>query len=627
MRDIRKKAVPMVLALSMALVPACGSSESGQQATGPTEEQTEQSMTATASWDAEKSLPVYRDSMTSAESVTVYMRGDIPYMKIDEFYNKLYFTGAENYPEQASPMVLTHEGSVYEAPAFDGTKATFDVDTDVFTCENLDTYTNAPYYSLYLADRADPSAPFVRISHTDYSGDVTPTSVALADYGIDVIASGDDLWVPLPTLECIFCSPYGYNVSYNGSGIYVSDAMQVLQATNAKDEDEAYFAFTENDRSTERVDFDYNNLCFYVDTFYGHPASCRISESIAEVGLDKTLDETIDGMNLTGIKELLKSTSMSDYDIGLMLLFNYAFSDGGHTGFADFTWLPQEQFGTIREKLTELNLTPNETQQASEMSGEALTAAFAEALETTGATVETMEYADGGGSAVYMEQGDTAMFVVSGGYNIDRPAWTAFEEGSSTEMPVDSMGTFMQALERAKANPEIKNFVVNIANCVGGESGISATISKIICKTAYRHQFDELTGQDEVIHYDIDANFDGTFDERDDVSYPFNFAVVAASPAYSAANYLANMAKDNGVCLLGETTGGGANSPQLTPESEGMSFLLSGRYKLMDKNGKHVDFGVEPDYVLTEESDGQKDYSSYFDLEAISRYVNEFYSD
>ena len=86
------------------------------------------------------------------------------------------------------------------------------------------------------------------------------------------------------------------------------------------------------------------------------------------------------------------------------------------------------------------------------------------------------------------------------------------------------------------------------------------------------------------------------------------------------------MAKDNGVCLLGETSGGGANSPQVTPEADGQSFNLSARYKLMDKNNQHVDFGVEPDYVLTQEKDGAKDYSQYFDLATISQHVNEFYA-
>jgi hypothetical protein len=30
--------------------------------------------------------------------------------------------------------------------------------------------------------------------------------------------------------------------------------------------------------------------------------------------------------------------------------------------------------------------------------------------------------------------------------------------------------------------------------------------------------------------------------------------------------------------------------------------------------------------VLTQEKDGAKDYSQYFDLSAISKYVNEFYA-
>jgi hypothetical protein len=85
------------------------------------------------------------------------------------------------------------------------------------------------------------------------------------------------------------------------------------------------------------------------------------------------------------------------------------------------------------------------------------------------------------------------------------------------------------------------------------------------------------------------------------------------------------MAKDNGVVVLGEQSGGGACSPHRTPESEGLWFQLSGRYKLMDKNNQHVDFGVEPDYVLTEEKDGEMDYNRFFDFEEISRLINEYY--
>ncbi len=63
-----------------------------------------------------------------------------------------------------------------------------------------------------------------------------------------------------------------------------------------------------------------------------------------------------------------------------------------------------------------------------------------------------------------------------------------------------------------------------------GESGISTAMAKNICGETYRHQYDSYTGQDEVIHYDVDLNFDGVFDEKDDeVSYPFEFAVMVGA--------------------------------------------------------------------------------------------------
>ena len=215
---------------------------------------------------------------------------------------------------------------------------------------------------------------------------------------------------------------------------------------------------------------------------------------------------------------------------------------------------------------------------------------------------------------------------VSDHYYCDRAGWTAYYKDSTIkDLPLDSLGAFVKALDKAKSNPDIKKFVVNISMCSGGESGFSSYISKIMCGQSYRHQFNEFSGQDETLNYDIDMNFDRVFDEKDDeVSYPFTFAVVAGAQSYSAANYLANMAKDNGVALLGETTGGGANSPQHTAESEGFFFNLSSRYKLMDKNNEHVDLGVEPDFILTKEKDGKTDYSDFFNIDVISQKMEEF---
>ena len=572
----------------------------------------------------EKTVPVYRESMTGDETVTLRMVGDIPYMRIDDYYNRLIFTGAEKYPQQASPMTVTHSGSVYETTAYDGTKGIFNAEEDSFACENLDVYSTPPYYALLLASERDPSAPFVSVSHTDYKGERKSVNVDFKKYGIDILGEGDELWVPLAVLQGLFCSPYAYNVFYNGKAIYLSDGMQLLQAADAKDTDGDYYAFGGTERSEEKIRFDYGSLCFYVDTCYGYPERSRLSESLAEVGLDGTLDRTIDGMNLPGVKKLLLSPDMKEYTCGLFLLLT-ALDDGGHTAFVDFGWVPEENLTAWPGIIAELGISRTDRTNYAGASSQGLSAAFETAMQNSFDRAEVLTYDNAKEQAVYLEQGDTAMFVFDHFY-CNRAAWAAYEDGQQSGMPEDSMGSFMKSLEMAKANPNIKNFVVNIAMNAGGESGIATTIAKLICGQAYRHQLDILTGQDETIWYDIDLDFDGDFDEEDGkVSYPFRFAVIEGARTYSAANYLANMAKDNGVCVLGERSGGGANSPQMTPESEGLWFQLSGRYKLMDKNNETVDFGVEPDYVLTEEKDGAYDYSRFFDFAEISRLIDEYY--
>ncbi|MBQ6316394.1 MAG: hypothetical protein IJI13_02575, partial [Oscillospiraceae bacterium] len=470
----------------------------------------------------EKTVPVYRESMTGDETVTLRMVGDIPYMRIDDYYNRLIFTGAEKYPQQASPMTVTHSGSVYETTAYDGTKGIFDAEENSFACENLDVYSTPPYYALLLASERDPSAPFVSVSHTDYKGERKSVNVDFKKYGIDILGEGDELWVPLAVLQGLFCSPYAYNVFYNGKAIYLSDGMQLLQAADAKDTDGDYYAFGGTERSEEKIRFDYGSLCFYVDTCYGYPERSRLSESLAEVGLDGTLDRTIDGMNLPGVKKLLLSPDMKEYTCGLFLLLT-ALDDGGHTAFVDFGWVPEENLTAWPDIIAELGISRTDRTNYAGASSQGLSAAFEKAMQNNFDRAEVLVYDNAKEQAVYLEQGDTAMFVFDHFY-CNRAAWAAYEDGQQSGMPEDSMGSFMKALEMAKANPNIKNFVVNIAMNAGGESGIATTIAKLICGQAYRHQLDILTGQDETIWYDIDLDFDGDFDEEDGkVSYPFRF--------------------------------------------------------------------------------------------------------
>ncbi len=571
----------------------------------------------------EKTVSVYRESLTSNETATIRMYGDIPYMKIDAFYNDLYFTGAEAYQQQASPMTVTRNGSVYETTAYDGTKGVFDAEKDTFVCKNLDKFANPPYYALLLASERDPSAPFVRISHTEYSGTLTAKAMDFGKYNIDLVGDGDELWVPLAALQSLFSSPFAYNAFFNGKAIYMQDGMETLQPVSARMTDSEYYVFMESPRSEEKARFDYNVLCFYVDNCFGFPARSRLSASIAEVGLDKTLDKTIDDINLPAIKEYLLSADMEEYVYGLYALLT-AVDDGGHTTFADIPLMTEERKAAWAQKNAELGIVPSEKTAYAAVSFTGIVSVISSIPKDSFDLNEDITY-DNGEWGKYYEKGDTAMYLFTQFY-CNRLGWTRYEDGQTTEMPEDSMGTFMKCLEKAKSNPNIKKFVIFLPLNTGGESGIATTMAKIISGQAYRHQYDAYTGQDETIYYDVDLNFDGVFDEKDnEISYPFQFAVIAGATTYSAANYLTSMAKDNGICVMGEQSGGGACSPQPTPESEGTMFNLSGRYSLLDKNNEHVDFGIVPDYLLTQEKDGEVDYSRFFDFAEISRLIEEYY--
>ena len=65
-----------------------------------------------------------------------------------------------------------------------------------------------------------------------------------------------------------------------------------------------------------------------MDTLYGKPYKSKMSASINELGLDKTLDTYNDETRM--VKELLLSDSKIDYMAGLSIMQGHFF-DGGHT--------------------------------------------------------------------------------------------------------------------------------------------------------------------------------------------------------------------------------------------------------------------------------------------------------
>ena len=138
------------------------------------------------------------------------------------------------------------------------------------------------------------------------------------------------------------------------------------------------------------------------------------------------------------------------------------------------------------------------------------------------------------------------------------------------------------------------------------------------------------------MEYEVDRNFDGVFDEKDkDVHYDLNFAVLTSGMSFSCGNLFPSMLKDNGVPVMGETSGGGSCAIQAMCTADGFCFQISSfRARLNTLAGENIDEGITPDLpiansaaqveVSEEEAVPSRDFSKYFDVDYLTKLLSEY---
>ena len=187
-----------------------------------------------------------------------------------------------------------------------------------------------------------------------------------------------------------------------------------------------------------------------------------------------------------------------------------------------------------------------------------------------------------------------------------------------------------KALDEAKEDPNVKNFVIDISANGGGSADIVMAMTSLIMDKSYISQDNSLTGQRSIVEYEVDRNFDRVFDAKDeDVHYDLNFAVLTSGMSFSCGNLFPSMLKDNGVPVMGATSGGGACAIQAMCTADGFCFQISSfRARLNTLAGENVDKGViptipievgEPIEVKGDEENTVKvkDYTKFFDIDYL----------
>lgn len=517
---------------------------------------------------------------------------DVPYMDAKDYLSNVYiaeFTEGEN------------ADGTYTVSCEAGTM-TVDPDKDTV---RFDTYESFVFQTQNSSGSVLDSTIAQGVDVTS-EGEMKSLELDLSAYQIDLIADSGRIYLPLATLCDLFIPSYNA-AEYVGGNVYFIHAVDYIEKDGYFDKSSVYSSF---ERSQGLAAFTYHELCFFMDHIYGKPSKAEIAASIAEKGFDKTLDEYSDDTRKA--KELFMSENLLDFLAGFMYL-ERLFDDGGHTS------LFYELFTAITDDTNPLGIALEKSEYNKmavglmfEMMFGRKTADVTQVRQEAYAKYQTVKSWDN--TAALIVDGDTAVFT-----------FDSFEEKVAP--------MFKWSLDYAKENG-IKNFVVDLSKNGGGTDTLLLFMyGLMVNKDQHTNDFGMRyltvpSGNTVVETSRIDLNLDGEFDDKDkEVSYDFNFALLTTNAAFSCGNLLPCMLQDQGVVILGETSGGGACMLSKAYIENAHFFFISGVKKFVRADGSDADLGAKADYDLTKLDGEKKDYSGLFDLRDVGEKIHEFYGD
>ena len=553
-----------------------------------------------------KDVTAYVFSVENTKTITCLFRDDlpeVPYINPMDYLNIIF---ADQFTE-----VKNDDGTYTVTNAY-GSEMIVNAAADTIYFKDFDAFMDC----ITNDDGSSIDITFIEFKEGFYSVEPEAVTLDLSKYNIDIAEANDKAYVPLAVIAAMFSVTYNNAVYFEGDICFVHTMDPECYYYNV-DESSRYQELT---RTQAMADFNYNTLCFYMDCFFGKPSNTVIAEDLNEKGFDKTLDEFDEYTQFA--KQLLLSTDMIEYYDGLVILSYYCF-DGGHTVL-------------MNPPISAVNYYSDQPLGAAWfdhfINGESdlsyLTYDFYDMQVSTFdfdtmiynvRTEEYEKYADE--IAMYWEEtgayliihGDIAVFV-----------FDSFE--------LDTPYNIKEALDIAK-EAGVKNFLLDDSCNGGGYVVAYEYICAIISNERYRSNeyatasMNPLTGSVAEYVYKFDLNLDGTIDDADnDVYYDFNFGILTSRSAFSCGNELPVNARNRGIMILGEPSGGGSCYVTERYLADGLCYPTSDIGKSVLPDGSDVDLGAPVDFDLTAVDDEENViYNGFYDLDHISELMSGFY--
>lgn len=439
----------------------------------------------------------------------------------------------------------------------------------------------------------DPAAEHTLFvsSNKVYNRNGKPLTMDLGKYLIDIVSWEGECYLPLQTMSDLFFSlQYIYYV-FNGEKV-------IGDVYNGQLMDQAY-EVKPADMSQKYALFNFHELCFVMDYFYGLKEEHRIDSFSDFLALD------------AGMFAQLSGTDSIAFDAALTEIL-VRFFDDGHSSIVRNSWRSGQPKGL---EMASMLANVGYSTQTRSVDGSRLYNARMAA------------YPDGVPS--YEEIGDTA-FVTFDSFTAKRK----LEEYYELENPDDPQDTielmiYANRMVRREGSP-VKNIVIDLSQNSGGESDAAIAVASWFIGETKFSLLDTMTGAETIACYRTDLNLNGialsnpegdykAYDPGDSVSGQYNLYCLISSSSFSCANLVpACFAQAGGVTLIGQRTGGGSNVVFPVTTASGMIFQMSGPLQITSYNNGSlygVDTGVEPHVRLNKPE-------SFYDREALVEMIH-----
>lgn len=541
-------------------------------------------------------------------SVTLRFYDDMPsvaYISIRDFH-KMMLPG--------DVMTVSSQGGVYQLRNSEG-EATVNVYDDTFSSNDYMAFTN-------LMSKVTPGMPNVYCDGEPYikyrSCTISPSSVKvtfnLKQYGIDLHGDGKDVYFPFATLSDLY-SDLHYNLAgFNGEKVVVNESPYMGTMC---DVDSTFTIATYMTRTTtdDMAAFRYKELCFAIDNFYGLTGRSPYEGILVMDGLDAVLEG--DGEAGRQVKQLLNSKNTAEYALGMDALLYYI-KDYGHTKIMLDYDAPVSVTGDFSPRYSVAKATyPLAADRAAKAQDERF--GFLQVWADL-----TEQRSNQLGDDDYYKVGNTAFYHLEDFMDLTPEPWAKYYAGGKKptveDYPDCQSVSLIHALDKANADPEVENFVLDLTTNGGGSDDFAIMLMSLLADVSTERSVNTMTGQKTMVTFDVDRNFDRKFDEKDrDVHYDLKVGVLTSRFSFSCANLFPSLMKDLGFLVMGERSGGGGCAIQQMVTPDGFDYRISS-FRCLSVNNKweSIDAGVEPNVAV--------DPQRLYDVQYLGNIIERWYA-